>query len=359
VRDFLREHGARRVTTIVHPLHREDDHRHRITVYESRRAAAVRELPRVPVHPPLTYALDPFLPAWPERTDCWIGFNNLEAARGLAQRGLGRAGTVVYWAVDFVPDRFGHGALTRVYDRLDAFVCRHVDLRVDLSQAALAGRNERHGFRDGDTAPAAVAPIGAWLDRLPTTPEDGWRARRVIFLGHLVPRQGVGTLIEALAVLADRGVEFEAKIAGRGPLEEELRLEVARHGVSDRVRFVGFLSEHPEVERFVASASVAVAPYDAEADSFTRYADPSKLRSYTAAGVPVVLTDVPPNARELADEAGAEVVGVTAEELAAGIERALGSPDGWRARRDAALRYSRRFDWNEIVAATLVKAGFV
>jgi glycosyltransferase involved in cell wall biosynthesis len=329
-----------------------------VTVYEPGREPVVHELPHVPARPPFTYPLDPLLPPWPARTDCWIGFNNLAAARGLVQRRLGRADKTIYWAVDFVPDRFGRGALTRVYDYVDEYVCRRVDLRVDLSRAALEGRNERHGFRDGDAAPAAVAPIGAWLDRLPTAPEDGWRARRVIFLGHLVPRQGVGKLIEALALLSERGVEFEAEIAGRGSQEEQLRSQVVARGLSDRVGFVGFLSDHREVERFVGSAAVAVAPYDTEAESFTRYADPSKLRSYTAAGVPVVLTDVPPNAHELADEAGAEVVAFTAESLAAGIERALASPEEWRARRQAALRYSSRFDWNVIVGETLAKVGY-
>ena len=121
MRDFLIGRGAARVTTIVHPLQREDDPDRRVTVYEPGGDPVVRELPRAPVRPPLTYAFDPFLPPWPQRTDCWIGFNNLAAARGLAQRRLGRADTVVYWAVDFVPDRFGRGMLTRVYDRLDAF----------------------------------------------------------------------------------------------------------------------------------------------------------------------------------------------------------------------------------------------
>src|SRR5438552_4248964 len=270
VRDFLLARRAPRVTTIVHPLQREDDPGRRVTVYEPDRAPVISALPGVPVRPPLTYALDPVLPPWPGRTDCWIGFNNLAAARGLVQRRLGRADTVVYWAVDFVPERFGKSVLTHVYDRLDSVVCRRADLRVDLSQAALEGRNERHGFRAGDAAPAVVAPIGAWLDRLPTTPEDGWRARRVIFLGHLVPRQGVGTLIEALALLADRGVAFEAEVAGRGPLEEDLRRTVAERNLDGRVRFAGFLSDHRDVERFVASASVARAPYDTAAEAFTR-----------------------------------------------------------------------------------------
>ena len=353
VRDYLLRQQARRVVTVVHPLQSEDDPRHRVTVYErgaevSKRSATLR------ARPPFTYPIDTLIPPRPLRGDLWIGFNNLMAARGLAQRRLGLVDKVVYWAVDFVPDRFGNGLLTRIYDRLDTVVVRRADLQVDLSAAALEGRRKRHGLPAG----GHVAPIGAWLDRLPATPEDGWRARRVIFLGHLVPRQGVARMIDGLELLAKRGVDFEAGIAGHGPEEEALKAQVGRAGLVDRVRFVGFLSDHRDVEAFVAGASVAVAPYATDVESFTRYADPSKLRSYTAAGVPVVLTDVPPNARELAERAGAEVVAYTAEGLADGIERALGPAEEWQRRRAAALEYSKAFDWSVIVPTALEKVGF-
>ena len=165
-------------------------------------------------------------------------------------------------------------------------------------------------------------------------------------------------MVDALELLTERGVELEVEIAGRGPEEEALKAQVSRAGLDSRVRFVGFLSDHQDVESFVASASVAVAPYDTEVESFTRYADPSKLRSYTAAGVPVVLTDVPPNAHELAEHAGAEVVPDTAEGLADGIERALGPAEEWQRRRAAALEYSKGFDWSVIVPEALAKVGF-
>jgi glycosyltransferase involved in cell wall biosynthesis len=355
--EYLVRRGARRVTTVYHPLEPDDGPLHRITVYEPGREPQRRVL-RLPSRVPYTYAFDPLVPLWPESTNCWIGFNNLAAARGLAQRRAGRAEKVVYWAVDFVPDRFGGGLLTRAYDRLDALCCKRVDLRVELSAAALKGRNDRHGFNPAEIAPTHVAPVGAWLARLPVAPEDGWKRRRVIFLGHLVPRQGVDRLIGAFSILVSRGVEFEAEIAGRGPSENALRSAVAQAGLDGRVRFVGFLSDHRDVEAFVAGASVAAAPYNTEVDSFTRFADPSKLRSYTAAGLPIVLTDVPPNAGELEREAGAEVVPFTAEGLAAGIERALAFPDEWRTRRQQALDYSKRFDWELIVPRALEKVGF-
>jgi glycosyltransferase involved in cell wall biosynthesis len=354
---FLVRHQAKRVTTVYHPLDRDDGPWHRITIYEPGREPKRRSV-RLPSWPPPTYAIDPFVPFWPAATDCWIGFNNLAAARGLIQRAARRAGAVVYWAVDFVPDRFDSVQLTRAYDWLDSLCCKRVDLRVELSSAALQGRNQRHGLKPSESAPTHVAPVGAWLSRLPVAPEDGWKRRRVVFLGHLVPRQGVGRLIDALSLLAARGAQFEAAIAGRGPIEAELRKAVSRAGLEDRVSFVGFLSDHRDVEAFVAGGSVAVAPYDTEVESFTRFADPSKLRSYTAAGLPIVLTDVPPNAAELAAEAGAEVVPFSAEGIAGAIERALASGEKWQRRRKQALEYSKRFDWELIVPRVLEKVGF-
>jgi glycosyltransferase involved in cell wall biosynthesis len=193
---------------------------------------------------------------------------------------------------------------------------------------------------------------------VPVAPEDAWRKRRVLFLGHLVPRQGVAKLLDAFEVLRSRGVDFTAEIAGHGPLLEELRDRVAGKRLADRVTFVGFIGDHRKLEEFVASGSVAVAPYDTAEDSFTRFADPSKVRAYMAGGLPVVMTDVPPNADELAAEGGAELVPYTAEGLADGIERALSSVEDWQRRREAALSYSSGFDWEVIVGRALESVGF-
>src|ERR671925_284392 len=287
VREFLVSRPARRVTAVYHPLGPEDEPRHSITVYEPDREPR-RRVFRLPSRTPYTYGLDPFIPLWPERVDCWVGFNNLAAGRGLLQRRLGRAGKVVYWAIDFVPNRFGRGLLTRSYDALDAFCCRHVDRRFEVSQSALEARSARHGLAPAEAAPADVAPMGAWLARVPVAPEDAWR----------------------------------------------------------------------KLGEFVASGSVAVAPYDTAEDSFTRFADPSKVRAYMAGGLPVVMTDVPPNADELAAEGGAELVPYTAEGLADGIERALSSVEDWQRRREAALSYSSGFDWEVIVGRAPESVGF-
>ena len=329
LRDYLVARGQD-VVTIFHPLTTEQGRAHRITTYAGGAAADERTV-KLPLRPPASFLLDPFVPLLPPKVDVWFGFNPLACARGFTARSR----RVLLWSVDFVPDRFGRGTpATRLYDRVDRFCCRHADARVELSEAARVGRNARHGLPVD--APAHIVPMGAWVGRVPTTQPEGFERRRVVFLGHLVARQGVQTFLDAVALLDD----VEADVIGTGPLEQELR----DRGPS-AVTFHGYVDDHREVERLLSKASVAVAPYE---QSFTQFADPGKLKAYLAAGLPIVLTDVPPNARELEREGGAEVVAGDARSLADAVVRAHASTEQWQGRRAAALAYAKRFDWNAL-----------
>jgi len=68
-----------------------------------------------------------------------------------------------------------------------------------------------------------------------------------------------------------------------------------------------------------------------------------------------VLTDVPPNASELARAGGAEVVPYDAAGIADAISRSVASPERWRERRQAALDHARRFDWPVLLGDVLRK----
>jgi len=351
LRDHLVAQGVR-VVTIFHPLTPEQGSEHVITTYADGRRVRERRR-RVPLRPPLSFAVDPFVPLVPPRVDAWFGFNPLACARGL----VARAPFVAHWSVDFVPNRFGRGTpATRIYDRLDRLCCLRADARIELSEAARRARAVRHGLPP-HAAQAYVVPMGAWIGRVPTTSPDGFARRRVVFLGHLVERQGAETLLEALAVLAARGEEVGADIVGTGRLEPALRTRSAELGLGRSVTFHGYVEDHRDVERILAGCSVAVAPYRRSAATFTRYADPGKLKAYLAAGLPIVLTDVPPNARELARDGGAEVVHDNPAALADAVSGTLASADRWKARRAAALAYARRFDWNVLLDGLMQSLG--
>jgi glycosyltransferase involved in cell wall biosynthesis len=352
LRDHLVGRGAR-VVTVFHPLTSHEGTRHLITTYAGGARIEERTI-HLPLRPPFSYAFDPFVPLASQPTNTWFGFNPLACARGLAARRRGRARSVVLWSVDFVPQRFGPGPLTRIYDRVDRFCCLHADARVELSEAARDARSLRHRLPP-TAAPAHVVPMGSWLDRVPTTSPDAFKRRRIVFLGHLVEGKGVEILLEALALLTARGEAFTADIIGTGPLEASLRERAVALELGRPVRFHGFVADHRDVESLLSESSTAVAPYSPDDLTYTRYADPGKLKAYLAAGLPIVLTGVPPNADELTREAGAEIAEYDAAAIADAISRSFASGEQWEVRRRAALAYARRFDWNVLLPDILEK----
>jgi len=70
--------------------------------------------------------------------------------------------------------------------------------------------------------------------------------RVVLYFGGLKPRKNLGLLLTAWSGLAPRHPDATLLIAGGGPLLDELRAQVARLGLADRVVFTGYV---PEVEK--------------------------------------------------------------------------------------------------------------
>ena len=85
---------------------------------------------------------------------------------------------------------------------------------------------------------------------------------QILFLGRLVPRKGCQQLLAAVAVLVatrPKVPAFKVMICGKGPLEAQLKDYARRHGIADRVQFVGFVSE-ADKPRYYAAADIAVFP---------------------------------------------------------------------------------------------------
>ncbi len=349
---FLVESGAATVHVVTHPLVPEGPGEHRVDELVS---GAVR-VARRPNKPPLTYLFDPVTPLRLPAADVWVSFNCLVTAQGLLRRRAGRVRHVIHWSVDFVPERFGTNLLTRVYERLDKWAVTSSDARVELSDAAYHGRLEAYGLTAA-RCPAEIVPMGSWIDEAPRTGPDRLVAPRLVFLGHLVERMGVSLVVHLAAELRRRGRAVPIDVVGGGPMLEGLRALASQKQVDDLVMFHGFVADFAEVERVLSAGVVALAPYETDESSFSRFADPGKLKAYLGAALPILLTPVPPNATELVDHAGAELLEPTATAFADAVCRLLDDPAEWRRRHRAAEKHARQYDWNSMFRSALPRLG--
>ncbi len=75
----------------------------------------------------------------------------------------------------------------------------------------------------------------------------------LLSVGTLNPHKGFSPLLEALALLARRGVDFRATIVGGGPLESALRAQLADRGLQDRVQMTGALDQETVAGHYARS----------------------------------------------------------------------------------------------------------
>jgi len=169
-----------------------------------------------------------------------------------------------------------------------------------------------------------IIPYGCHLpDALPATlPQQGRRTGpHYLFIGRLVPYKGVPVLLQAMTQ-----VSGTLWIAGRGPLEGELREQAARARLGDRVEFLGKISEEEKFRR-LAACDLLVLPSINRAEAFGMV-----ILEAMAMGRPVVASDLPSGVRMLVQDGvnGVRFPPGDAGALAAVLQRLGGNPGALR-----------------------------
>lgn len=128
---------------------------------------------------------------------------------------------------------------------------------------------------------AAETSDGAHTAGTSSTPGT---AVSVLTVGRLAPEKGQGLLIDAIALLRERGLDVHCTIVGDGPLRTRLQEAVLDLGLGDRVSLPGALPP-AEVAARLRTSDIFCLPSFAEGV-------PISIMEAMAVGVPVVATNV-------------------------------------------------------------------
>lgn len=104
------------------------------------------------------------------------------------------------------------------------------------------------------------------------------------------PREGQEYLVEAAALLKNRGIAAQCVLVGGGPRAEKLKKLAKKRDVSDRVIFTGSI-DHDEISAHYALIDVFVVPRIYERAA--KYVTPLKPYEAMAMGRPVLVSDLP------------------------------------------------------------------
>ena len=166
---------------------------------------------------------------------------------------------------------------------------------------------------------------GIDLERFPYSPPRD-RAPLVLAVGRLVEKKGFRYLVDAVALLRDRGVLARLSVVGEGAEEGALRAQVHALALDDLVTFHGPQTQ-AETREHIRRAAVMAAPCVIGVDG-NRDGLPTTILECLALGTPVVATPVTgiPEA-VLDDRTGLIVPESDAEALAFALARLIVDAD--------------------------------
>lgn len=211
------------------------------------------------------------------------------------------------------------------------------------------------GVDVGHLRPLPPAPV--WQKRLGVA-----GCRVVVSLRHLMPVYDLPTLIRAVPAVVRGRPDVRFVVFGRGPEEARLRAQVETLGVSDFVRFAGWI-DGADLPDALAHASVYVSTSTSDAGLATSTAEAM------ACGVPAVVTDFGDNGQWVRDGENGYLFPIGDEvALAQALGRILDDPQlraglGARGREVIVERYNWATEMRRTealyqqVAAHVVRTG--
>ena len=236
---------------------------------------------------------------------------------------------------------------------LECLVASHADrvlvISEQLRQYVMQAWNipaERLSLLPNCVDPARVAPRIEQGDSQSVSPNT------IGYAGSLIGYEGLDTLIEAVGILADQGVDTRLEIIGDGEARPELIRLVGRLGLASRVRFCARVAPK-EAHAMLARCALVCIPR--KPFKVCEIVPPIKLVEAMVLGKPVIVPDLPVFRDELGKEpAGFFFKASDADDLARVIGQALADPQALvklGARGRAYVLEHRQ--WREHVAGAL------
>lgn len=361
LRDYLINKKIKKLIFIGHSLIDQiiDKKKSSVIVYEKGNRISEKRIAQN-VHGVLSYVSDFCLTIYwimkqKEKYDLFIGIDALNSLAGLFLRKFGRVEKVISYAMDFHPVRFNNKFLNFIYHKIEEFCVKNSDEIWNVSPKIAEGREKfLHIFRK--IYPQKVVNSGIWIKDFKLFPFEKIKKHQLLFLGHILKKQGLQMVLEAIPAIVKKIPDFKFMILGGGEYENNLKKLADELKILKYIGFKGWIRDRKTIDTTMGESAAAIVVYVPEKEkihNFSYYGDPIKIKEYLASGLPVILTDVPHNAREIERRRCGVVVDYKKEDIANAIIKILSNVEELRTYRNNALAYAKEFDWNVIFSKAL------
>ncbi len=287
-----------------------------------------------------------------EKYDIFVGLEAINALAGILLRTFGRVKKVIYYVSDYSPVRFGNTMFNRVYLWLDRFCVMRADATWDVSPAMQEGR-VKAGLDASKKYRVIHVPNGLFPSQIKSLPIAHRTKDSLVYMGNLEPDFGVELAITAFKEIQKNRPNALLRIIGGGNNLPDMKRLVRRLNLGKSVIFYGFVDDHDDMAAIVRTSYVGLAPYRAFPESIRWYGDAGKIRQYTASGLPVVTTNVPPLGRHIVERGAGIMTKDTVKSFSDGILRLLSDDALYKKLSAGAIKVSRDNTWEYVYTKAL------
>jgi len=278
------------------------------------------------------------------KTDIFIGMDNLLVLVGIILKKIGIVKSVYYVVIDYTPVRYQNKILNKIYYLLDKFALYNSDMTIGLNNIMVEQRIKDHNLNK-DKINYRVAPFGNYsLEREVSDYKNN--KNNIVYFGGIMKSKGSELFVPIIKALRQKGYkDLRFHIIGGGDVDW-LKKEIRKSKIEQFVTVYGRIEETKDIDNILLSSGIAIAPYYPEdKNNFSYFADPGKVKVYLGCGLPIVITDVPPIAKEIQKYKAGIIAKYDPTDFA---DKIIDVYNQYKEYNKHAIMSGRSFDWNNI-----------
>jgi glycosyltransferase involved in cell wall biosynthesis len=355
---YLNEQKTQRICFIGHPLTFNKKYGSFIEIYSKGKFLSTTKASNTHFPEPFLYIKDVFLNIWwgikhLKGFDLVVACDNLNAICAIFLKKIKIVNRVVYYVIDYAPKRFSSNILNYIYHKIDEYCVQNADETWNVSPRMEEVRKMIYGPLKGKQI---VVPIGTWLKDISKIKRKKYTKRTLVYFGGVSVKQGLVNVIRAIPSIIKKIPNFQFIIVGGGNYSNILIKEAASLNVSKYIIFTGYIDDIDDALKIIKKCNVAIAPYEKFGNqgekSFTYYSDPMKLKQYLACGLPVILTDVPYNAK-LIDGFCGSIIKPNPSDISKKVISLMNNSKKLNLYSKNAIEMALNFDWDKIFSKNI------
>lgn len=277
-----------------------------------------------------------------KKFEVWIGCDSLNTLPGIFLKQLGRVKKVVFYTIDYVPNRFPQKILNEIYHVMDRFCLRYSD-QIWNNSRVMTGIRKKQGV---DSKKNLTVAHGADLSQIEIPNDKQMNKNQMVIVGNVTRAIKFEMIINSLKEVIKTNKKAQIVLIGSGSSESKIKTLIKKNHLEKNFIFLGRM-DHKTLLKELPKFGIGLAIYGNTFD-WNLYSDSLKVKEYLACGLPVIMSGAPAAQDEVRQSGAVYIIDINQDQLTRAMKDLLANKNLYLQFRKKALVFRRQLDWNKI-----------